>query len=89
MTMTQRLATGRVASIARFDRPPGSKRVFRECLTLRRAAVPIPPDLRRVVRQVLEDPRYRENARRLQAAIQAANGLERAADIIDAALHNE
>jgi len=44
--------------------------------------------LRQAVRQVLEDPRYRENARRLQVAIQDANGLEHAADIIDAALGN-
>jgi MGT family glycosyltransferase len=42
--------------------------------------------LRRAVRLVLEDSRYRENARRLQAAIQAANGLERAAQIIETSL---
>jgi zeaxanthin glucosyltransferase len=45
-----------------------------------------PVKLRRAVRQVLEDTRYRENARRVQTAIQAANGLERATDIIEAAL---
>jgi UDP:flavonoid glycosyltransferase YjiC (YdhE family) len=42
--------------------------------------------LRRAVRRVLEDGRYQENARRMQAAIQAANGLERAADLIEGAL---
>lgn len=45
-----------------------------------------PVRLRRAVRQVLSDDRYRQSARRLQAAIQAANGLERAADIIDQCL---
>ncbi|HZR58532.1 MAG TPA: nucleotide disphospho-sugar-binding domain-containing protein [Terriglobales bacterium] len=42
--------------------------------------------LRRAIRQVLEDGKYRENARRMQAEIQAANGLERAAHIIDQCL---
>ena len=42
--------------------------------------------LRRAVRRVLDDGRYHENARQLQAAIQAANGLERAADIIERTL---
>jgi UDP:flavonoid glycosyltransferase YjiC (YdhE family) len=41
--------------------------------------------LRRAVREVLEDARYRENARRLQASMQASNGFERAVDIIDRA----
>lgn len=39
--------------------------------------------LRSAVRQVLQDDAYRENARRLQAAITGARGLERAAEIID------
>lgn len=39
--------------------------------------------LRQSVRKVLEDSAYRESARRLQTAIQAANGLKRAADIIE------
>ncbi|HTS64902.1 MAG TPA: glycosyltransferase [Candidatus Acidoferrales bacterium] len=42
--------------------------------------------LRRAVREVLNDSRYRENARRIAAAVQAANGLERAADIIEESL---
>ena len=45
-----------------------------------------PARLRRAVRAVLEDPRYREKSRRLQSGIQAGNGLERAADIIEASL---
>jgi MGT family glycosyltransferase len=42
--------------------------------------------LRRAVRSVLEDERYRTNARRMQTAIREADGLERAAEIIEAAL---
>jgi UDP:flavonoid glycosyltransferase YjiC (YdhE family) len=48
-----------------------------------------PDRLAQAVRTVLEDGRYREKARRLQAAIQAAKGLERAAEIIDACLRSE
>lgn len=42
-----------------------------------------PVRLRRAVQQVLENGEYRDNARRLQSVIKAANGLERAADIIE------
>jgi MGT family glycosyltransferase len=39
-----------------------------------------------LLEQVLTDPTYRENARRLQKAITEANGLSVAADLIDTAL---
>jgi zeaxanthin glucosyltransferase len=42
-----------------------------------------PAELQRAVRQVLGDDRYRDRARQLQTTIQAVNGLERAADIIE------
>ncbi len=42
--------------------------------------------VRRAVRTVLQDGRYRENARRLQTAVLAARGLERAAEIVDECL---
>jgi MGT family glycosyltransferase len=42
--------------------------------------------LRDAVRNVLGDPSYRERARRLQASIEAADGLNRAADLIERAL---
>jgi UDP:flavonoid glycosyltransferase YjiC (YdhE family) len=42
-----------------------------------------PVRLRHAIRQVLENARFGENARRLQSEIQAVNGLERAADIIE------
>jgi zeaxanthin glucosyltransferase len=42
--------------------------------------------LRHAVRQVLDDNGYYENAQRLKTAIQAANGLARAADIIEQSL---
>jgi zeaxanthin glucosyltransferase len=42
--------------------------------------------LRRAVCAVLRDPCYRRAARRLQACIADANGLERAADIVEQAL---
>jgi MGT family glycosyltransferase len=41
--------------------------------------------LRDAVRMVLGDPAYRERAGRLQSSIQAADGLNRAADLIEAA----
>jgi UDP:flavonoid glycosyltransferase YjiC (YdhE family) len=39
--------------------------------------------LRAAVQQVLEDGEFRENAGRIQCAMQAVNGLERAVDIIE------
>ena len=39
--------------------------------------------LRDAVRTVLGDPAYREQAGRLQASIEAADGLNRAADLIE------
>jgi MGT family glycosyltransferase len=41
--------------------------------------------LRDVVRVVLGNPAYRERARRIQSSIDAADGLNRAADLIEAA----
>jgi UDP:flavonoid glycosyltransferase YjiC (YdhE family) len=41
--------------------------------------------LRDAVRMVLGDPAYRERAGRLQSSIEAADGLNRAADLIEAA----
>jgi UDP:flavonoid glycosyltransferase YjiC (YdhE family) len=41
--------------------------------------------LRDAVRSVLGDPAYRERAGRLQSSIAAADGLNRAADLIEAA----
>jgi MGT family glycosyltransferase len=55
------------------------------------AAVVIPQQkltagrLRRAVRAVLENPAYRHSARKLQAAFQQVDGLNRAADIIEEA----
>jgi len=43
--------------------------------------------LRSAIRSVLDDPRYRTAACRVQAAMQKMDGLERAADIIEDALH--
>jgi len=45
-----------------------------------------PPRLRRAMREVLDNPSYRDNARRLQTAIRSTNGLARAADIIETRL---
>jgi len=42
--------------------------------------------LRRAVTRVLEDAQYRSNALKLQTAIRQADGLNRAADLIEAAL---
>lgn len=42
--------------------------------------------LRRTVRQVLEGPGYRAAARRMQLAIEASAGLERAADLVENSL---
>lgn len=42
-----------------------------------------PAKLRAAVQQVLTEPSYLENARRLQQAIQQAGGVKRAADIIE------
>ena len=44
------------------------------------------PRLRNATRSVLEEPHYQAAARRLQAAMQQVNGLEKAADIIEDAL---
>ncbi|MCU1263347.1 MAG: hypothetical protein JWO80_6232 [Bryobacterales bacterium] len=44
-----------------------------------------PERLRAAIRRVLDIPKYRENARRLQAELNKVNGLERAADLIEAA----
>ena len=44
--------------------------------------------LKAAVDLVLSDHRYRENAQRLQRAIEETNGLERAADIIDRTLRD-
>jgi UDP:flavonoid glycosyltransferase YjiC (YdhE family) len=41
--------------------------------------------LRDAVRLVLRDPTYRERAGRLRSAIEAADGLNRAADLIEGA----
>jgi UDP:flavonoid glycosyltransferase YjiC (YdhE family) len=41
--------------------------------------------LRDAVRAVLGDPAYRERARRLRSSIEAADGLNRAADLIEEA----
>jgi UDP:flavonoid glycosyltransferase YjiC (YdhE family) len=41
--------------------------------------------LRDAVRLVLRDPAYRERAGRLRSAIEAADGLNRAADLIEGA----
>jgi UDP:flavonoid glycosyltransferase YjiC (YdhE family) len=41
--------------------------------------------LRDAVRAVLRDPAYREQAGRLQSSIEAADGLNRAADLIEEA----
>jgi MGT family glycosyltransferase len=53
-------------------------------------AVPLkelaPDPLRAAVHDVLSDPSYRDNARRLQRAIAKADGLTRAADIVESAL---
>jgi len=49
-------------------------------LTRRKATV---ANVRKAVRLVLEDRRYREAARRLQAEINAVDGLARAADVIE------
>jgi zeaxanthin glucosyltransferase len=45
-----------------------------------------PERLRSAVRKVLEDERYRGNARAVQAAMNRVNGLERAAEIIESVL---
>src|SRR5262249_30978216 len=44
-----------------------------------------PDRLRDAVRIVLDDPAYRQRAARLQSSIEAADGLNRAADVIEAA----
>jgi MGT family glycosyltransferase len=43
--------------------------------------------LRAAVRTVLGDPSYRERARRLRSSIEAADGLNRAADLIEGAFN--
>jgi zeaxanthin glucosyltransferase len=45
-----------------------------------------PARIRRAVAEVLEKPGYRDAARRLQADIEAAGGVSRAADLIEASL---
>ena len=42
--------------------------------------------LRPLIRRVLEDQRYRENAERMQDSIRAAGGVPKAADIVESAL---
>jgi UDP:flavonoid glycosyltransferase YjiC (YdhE family) len=57
----------------------------------RGAAIVIPQQkltaekLRRAVQAVLENPAYRDSARKLQVAFQQVDGLNRAADIIEQA----
>ncbi len=41
--------------------------------------------LRDAVRSVLDDPAYRDRAARLRSSIEAADGLNRAADLIEEA----
>jgi zeaxanthin glucosyltransferase len=45
-----------------------------------------PEHLSDLLNQVLEDPAYRNNARRMQMAISEANGLSVAADLVDRTL---
>ncbi|MCM1984060.1 glycosyltransferase [Lyngbya confervoides] len=45
--------------------------------------------LRAAIVKVLGDPSYRDNARRLQNAIQRAGGLERAADIVEQVIQTQ
>lgn len=52
-------------------------------LTRRRSTV---PTVRAALRKVLDDERYREAARRLQAEMKTVDGLTRAADVIEEAL---
>jgi zeaxanthin glucosyltransferase len=62
-------------------------------IAYRRAGVVVPSRklkaerLRRAIEQVLSDPSYRANAQRIQASIREANGLERAADLVEQALN--
>ena len=42
-------------------------------------------DCRRLIEQVLENPQYRENARKFQAAIARTRGLALAAELIERA----
>jgi len=44
------------------------------------------PKLRTAVTQVLTEPSYRQNAAKVQAAIQASGGVHRAADIVEKAI---
>jgi zeaxanthin glucosyltransferase len=87
-TVLESLAQGvpQVAIPVSFDQPGVAARIAHHKTGVVTSLDKLTPQhLSDLLNQVLEDPSYRNNARRMQKAISEANGLSVAADLIDRA----
>jgi MGT family glycosyltransferase len=88
-TVLESLAQGvpQVAVPVTFDQPGVAARIAHHKTGVVTSLDKLTPEhLSDLLNQVLEDPSYRKNARRMQMAISEANGLSVAADLVDRAL---
>ena len=88
-TVLESLAQGvpQVAIPVTFDQPGVAARIaYHKTGVVTSLDKLTPEHLSDLLNQVLEDPSYRNNARRMQMAISEANGLSVAADLVDRAL---
>ena len=88
-TVLESLAQGvpQVAIPVTFDQPGVAARIAHHKTGVVTSLDKLTPEhLSDLVNQVLEDPSYRNNARRMQVAISEANGLSVAADLVDRVL---
>jgi MGT family glycosyltransferase len=87
-TVLESLAKGvpQVAIPVTFDQPGVAARIAHHKTGAVTSLDKLTPEhLSGLLNQVLEDPSYRNNARRMQMAISEANGLSAAADLVDQA----
>src|ERR1700757_1888531 len=88
-TVLESLAQGvpQVAIPVAYDQPGVAARIAHHKTGVVTSLDKLTPEhLSDLVNQVLEDPSYRNNARRMQVAISEANGLSVAADLVDRVL---
>jgi zeaxanthin glucosyltransferase len=88
-TVLESLAQGvpQVAIPVTFDQPGVAARIAHHKTGVVTSLDKLTPEhLSDLLNQVLEDPSYRKNARRMQMAISEANGLSAAADLVDRVL---
>jgi len=88
-TVLESLAQGvpQVAIPVTFDQPGVAARIaYHKTGVVTSLDKLTPEHLSDLLNQVLEDPSYRNNARRMQMAISEANGLSVAADLVDRTL---